>query len=572
MQPPIFGASTPLDIAPGVTLVIKADLQGHITYANAAYLATSGYALHELVGSPHSIVHQQDTPAAVLDGMWQALRSGTPWQGTVKNHCKNGRVFWTHTSIVPIQRDAHITGYMAVLQRAEPGAIEAAQHSQGETASSNATAPNQRFSNWGVRAGMRAGFGLVTALVLAGGLLGIVGLKLSDAAFSRLYQDQFVPAAAISQVEARLGDIRSGMLEMQLDNPAGTPVGNASQRIENLQNAFDEIHEVLSPVTVSAQANTSATAALAKALHQYAGEGRGILNQAASNNPERLSTSVQEQLRELQNKASLSAHALRQALMDSAQQGLAETLQRNSRIRTLAIVGIVLGLLLIGVVGRQFVHSIVSPLNSAIQRLHRIAEGDLQSEVKLSGSGETAQLNQAAMVMQLHLKVMLDEIALAARRIQQHCQAMNQSLHEVTEHSEAQHDQVHSAIRALNQAVTETSDLSQRAERLMHMASSADTASDDAATLEQETRELATATRLTAFGAEEVAGAMRDVATLIVQNRSEAQLAWQASEALMRTAGELNQLVDFFAPQTPIAAAPTESVQSPETIETKAAA
>lgn len=562
MQPQIFGASLPADLAPGVTLVTKADLQGHITYANAAYLATSGYALHELVGSPHSIVRQQNMPTALLDRMWQALRSGIPWQGIVKNGCKSGQEFWAHASIVPIQRNELTVGYMAVLKRAEPAAIKAAQHNYAEIAAHGMPAANKVSATLGVRAGMRAGFLLVATLVLAGGILGIGGLKLSDAAFNRLYQDQFVPAAAISQVEARLSDIRAGMVEMQLGSPAGEPVSSASQSIENLQNAFDEIHEVLTPVTVSAQASTSATAALAQALQQYAGEGRGILTQATARNPNQISAQTQQQLRELQNKASLSAHALRQALMDNAQQGFAETLQRNSRIRTLAIVGIVLGLLLIAVVGQQFVRGIVDPLNAAIRRLHRIAEGDLQSEVKLSGTGETAQLNQAAMVMQQHLKVMLDEIAVAAHRIHQHCLAMNQSLHEVTEHSEAQHDQVHAAIRALNQAVTETSDLSQRAERLMHLASSTSAADDVAASLEQETRELATATRLTAFGAEEVAGAMRQVADLIVENRSEAQLAWQASEELMRTAGELNQLVDFFVTTSPTTTAPISPAQA----------
>ena len=53
---------------------------------------------------------------------------------------------------------------------------------------------------------------------------------------------------------------------------------------------------------------------------------------------------------------------------------------------------------------------------------------------------------------------------------------------------------------------------------------------------------------MSAFGAEEVAASMQQVGHLIVENRGEAQLAWQASEELMHTAGELNNLVDFFDP------------------------
>lgn len=537
-----------IDIPPGMTLVTKADLHGKITYANEAFVDTSGYTLGELIGSAHHIVRHPDMPPAVFAEMWTALQSGKPWQGVLKNRCKNGEHYWVNACIVPSRQHEHITGYMAVLQHAEPAAIAAAQQRHQHLATHGLPAPSKLSALLGVRAGVRAGTAVVGLLMLAGGALGLGGLKLSDAAFARLYHEQFEPAAAVGQVEAQLSAIRARMLEMQLPRQSAAPAASGRQSIEAVQNAFDEIHEIFEGVSVPTHTTSSASQALALALQRYTREGRALINQAAAHHASSIAPTTQQQLLELENKASLSALALRQALMDNAHQEFTGTLQRNDRIRTLAIVGMVLGLLAIAYMGHLFIRSIVDPLNAAIRRLHRIAEGDLQSEVRLSGSGETAQLNHAAVVMQQHLKVMLDEIALASRRIHRHCQALNQSLHEVTEHSEAQHDQVHAAIRALNQAVQETADLSQRAERLMHMASSPDNASDVTTTLEHETRELATATRLTAFGADEVAGAMRHVAELIVENRSQAQLAWQASEELMRTANELNGLVDFFAP------------------------
>ena len=41
---------------------------------------------------------------------------------------------------------------------------------------------------------------------------------------------------------------------------------------------------------------------------------------------------------------------------------------------------------------------------------------------------------------------------------------------------------------------------------------------------------------------------MHQVADLIVENRGEAQRAWQASEELKHVASELNGLVDIYAP------------------------
>jgi len=48
------------------------------------------------------------------------------------------------------------------------------------------------------------------------------------------------------------------------------------------------------------------------------------------------------------------------------------------------------------------------------------------------------------------------------------------ALYEVTEHSEKQHERVYSATRSLDAAVAEASDLSERAERLLHLAGNAD--------------------------------------------------------------------------------------------------
>ena len=398
----------------------------------------------------------------------------------------------------------------------------------------------------GIRFGMRAGTIFVALLMLAGGALGIGGLKLADAAFARLYHQQFEPAIAVGQIEARLSAIRASVLEVQQERQTDTSAAQqAFAHVQQLQNYYDDIADLFSTLNRAMPAESAATQSLTQALQHYTAESQALIATLsnASKDSTTLPLAVQQQLLALEHNASLAAQALRQSLADAAQQEFTQTLERNARIRSFALFGIIAGLLMVAAVGHLFIRGIVNPLNASIRRLNRIAEGDLQGAINLSGTGETAQLNHAATVMQLHLKVMLDEIALAARRIHRHCQMLNAALYEVTEHSEAQHDQVYSAIRTLDAAVSETSDLSTRAERLLALAS------QQHSTLADETRELATATRLTAFGAEEAADSMRQVAALIVENRGEAQQAWRASEELMHTARELNQLVDFFEPQ-----------------------
>lgn len=537
--------SQEIEVPEGISLVSKTDLKGILTYANNAFVEISGYEQEELLGKSHNIVRHPDMPEAVFKDMWATLRSGKPWQGLIKNRCKNGDFYWIEACVVPIRRNEQTIGYMSVRQRTKPEAVAAVQKLYERVAAQGMPRILKMPSWVGIRFGMRAGTVFVALMMLAGGALGIGGLKLADAAFTRMYQEQFEPVTAVGQIEAQLNALRASMLESQLSRDNQIPTGRATSYVEQLQGHYDEIDEISDKLDGAALAASASNAPLTQALQRYIEEGRKIVHQASVGDAATasLSPATFNQLLDLERKASLTAQALRQSLSNAAQQEFAQTLERNASIRQFAVVGIALGLLIVAVVGRLFISGIVNPLNASIRQLNRIAEGDLQGKIELSGTGETAQLNHASAVMQLHLKVMLDEIALAARSIHRHCKKLNAALYEVTEHSEAQHDQVYSAIRALDAATAETRDLSERAERLLNMAQAPDE------TLSHEIRDLATATRLTAFGAEEVAASMHQVASLIVENRGEAQLAWQASEELMHTARELNNLVDFFEPE-----------------------
>lgn len=540
------------EIPPGVNLVSKTDLKGRITYANEAFVEVSGYTLDELQGRSHNIVRHPDMPAAAFADMWATLQGGHPWRGMVKNRCKDGGYYWVDACVVPITRHDEVTGYMSVRKHAAPEAVAKAEALYARMVAGQP--PRRlRLPRWlGIRSGMRAGSLFVAVLMLAGGALGMGGLTLADRAFSRLYRGQLEPVAAIGAIEARLSESHTTMLEIRLARRehlvVATQPAALDAQVARLRANRDEIHGLLEQLKGTTEEVVLQKLRLTEALTHYTEDGlRWVEQAAARDNLAQVDRLVALRVLPLEQDAMAAAVDLRQALLDAAQGEYSNTLERNARIRYFAAAGILLGLLVVGLVGHMFIRGIVDPLNASIRRLNRIAQGDLQGEIDLSGTGESGQLNHAATVMQLHLKVMIDEIALAARRIHRHCAMLNTALYEVTEHSESQHDRVYAAIAALDVAMAETGDLSVRAERLLQKASEQE-APGSSPQLVDDARALATATRLTAFGAEEVARSMRQVADLIVENRSEAQRAWRASEALTHTAGELNQLVDYFEP------------------------
>ena len=71
-------------------IVSESDLNGNITYANPKFVEISGYSLEELIGNPHSILRDPDTPKEVFLTLWSTITKGKTFHGTLKNIRKNG--------------------------------------------------------------------------------------------------------------------------------------------------------------------------------------------------------------------------------------------------------------------------------------------------------------------------------------------------------------------------------------------------------------------------------------------------------------------------------------------------
>lgn len=98
----------------GCYLVSKTDLRGNITHANEAFVDISGFDRDELIGRSHSIVRHPDMPSEAFSDLWRTVGSGYPWQGIVKNRCKNGDFYWVKALVVPVRNHGEIGGYLSV--------------------------------------------------------------------------------------------------------------------------------------------------------------------------------------------------------------------------------------------------------------------------------------------------------------------------------------------------------------------------------------------------------------------------------------------------------------------------
>ena len=84
------------------SIVSKTDCKGLITYVNQKFCEISGYSKEELVGQSHNIVRHPHVPKTTFKEMWQTIKTGKVWHGTIKNRTKLGGYYIVDATIIPI--------------------------------------------------------------------------------------------------------------------------------------------------------------------------------------------------------------------------------------------------------------------------------------------------------------------------------------------------------------------------------------------------------------------------------------------------------------------------------------
>ncbi len=96
-------------------IVSKTDLKGRITYVNNKFCEVSGYDEEELIGKPHNIVRHPDMKASVFEELWDTIKYGGVFHGTIKNRKKDGSAYYVDTTIIPLHNEkGEIDEYLAV--------------------------------------------------------------------------------------------------------------------------------------------------------------------------------------------------------------------------------------------------------------------------------------------------------------------------------------------------------------------------------------------------------------------------------------------------------------------------
>ncbi len=96
-------------------IMSSTNTEGIITSVSQAFCDISGYTKKELIGQPHSIVRDPNTPRELFSELWETIQLGKIWKGEIRNRNKNGGYYWVFATISPnFNASGEIISYSAI--------------------------------------------------------------------------------------------------------------------------------------------------------------------------------------------------------------------------------------------------------------------------------------------------------------------------------------------------------------------------------------------------------------------------------------------------------------------------
>ncbi|MEA3352904.1 MAG: PAS domain-containing protein [Campylobacterota bacterium] len=98
----------------GSMIVTETDSKGMITFASNDFCKIAGYNKEELLGQPHNMIRHSFMPKVAFDDLWNTVKSGDKWSGTVINRTKNNGYYWVKATVYPSQNSDGSIKYISV--------------------------------------------------------------------------------------------------------------------------------------------------------------------------------------------------------------------------------------------------------------------------------------------------------------------------------------------------------------------------------------------------------------------------------------------------------------------------
>ncbi len=315
--------------------------------------------------------------------------------------------------------------------------------------------------------------GILSALLIAIGSVGLVGISQSNEALKSVYQDRLIPTGQIAEIQRLLLRNRLAVAVSLLTPNPETINPNTAEVEANIA--------VISKISATYMASTltSEEAKLAKSFQEnrtkFVQQGlRPAVAALRANDIKEANRLVTEMVRPLYQPVGADIEALMKLQLDAAKYEYDQAVARYATIRGVSIGSIVAGVLFAFIFGLALVRGISRSLTKAVDTSNAVAHGDLTHAIDIDGKDEVAQLLKSLSAMKDSLINIVgqvrggtDTIASASSQIA----AGNLDLSSRTEQQASSLEETAASMEQLTSTVKQNADNARQANQLAVAAS-----------------------------------------------------------------------------------------------------
>lgn len=444
-------------------LVSKTDTKGVITYANDAFVAISGYTREELIGKSHNIVRHPDMPPSAFKWLWDTLKQERPWRGLVKNRCKNGDHYWVRATVAPIIEGGRITGYVSVRKAPTREQIAEADAFYRELNQSGAQVVSKyerfKFKNWSLKAKLQFTIQATLIIVLAIAQV-IISLDLRDeskilaADKGAQIANEIIDSANMLMVTGQISDESYRKL---LIRKVSTTSDVKSVQFVRAQQVAEQFGPGLPEERLRDEAQRQAIESKKPSV-TFTDDERGM--------PILRIVTPYLASKDFHGTDCTGCHAVPEGTALGASDVVIDMkpdLDRINRMEMQIMFGqIALQVFLFFFIGYCVDKYVRRPVRIVEEEFRNIMEGNLDTELDISGRDEMGSLLCEIQTMQCYLRTMVDEIATPIGQMQQRIMDMDARVSSVADNAVDEQDhiqQIAGTMEEFSQSIAEVANM-----------------------------------------------------------------------------------------------------------------
>jgi methyl-accepting chemotaxis protein len=315
--------------------------------------------------------------------------------------------------------------------------------------------------------------GILSALLIAIGSVGLFGIGQSNAALKSVYEDRTLPVG-------QLGDIESLFLRNRLAiaNTLLTPVPeeitkNTAEVEANIV-AIGKIWDAYMATTLT-QEEARTAKAFAEDRAKFVQEGlKPAVAALRANDMEGAKRIVIEKIRPLFGPVADGINALQKIQLDEAKAEYDAAVVRYNTLRMVSIGTILAGVLFAVLFGLALIRGISRSLTQAIEATDAVAQGDLSHPIHAEGQDEITRLMTSLAAMQASLVTVVSSVRQGSEGVSTASAEIAQGNHDLSARTESQAsalEETAASMEQLSATVKQNADSARQANQLAQNAS-----------------------------------------------------------------------------------------------------